>query len=61
MNSIINDRLYQLWIWVGSRSNRFLHRYIDERDVALVAAKRALEEAFTPEIEAMLNENSNVK
>ena len=45
--------LYRGWIFIGSKGG-YIRKYNIERDTALANAKRALEEAFTPQLKAML-------
>ena len=46
---------YDLWIRIGMKS-KWLRKYNWERETALANAKRALEDAFTPQL-AKLIEN----
>ena len=52
--------LYRAWMWVGNK-NGYVRKYNTERDIALENARIALEEAFTPQLQAMLGDKYNEK
>jgi hypothetical protein len=56
----MKELLYKFWYWIGTRTG-WLVRYAKERDKSLKNARRALEEAFTPEVEALLEKSKNDK
>ena len=45
--------LFRTWMWMGSQSG-YLRKYNLERDKALLKARNALEEAFTPQLKKLL-------
>ena len=59
MINYIKELGYRIWYWIGT-DTRWLLRYSKERDKSLVVAREALERAFTPQIQKML-EDANVK
>ena len=52
--------IYRLWIWLGNKSG-YLKEYNLVRDKGLLKARRALEKAFTPQLEKLLKEESGGK
>jgi len=56
MVKILDSYIYSVWCWVGMKT-KYLHKYSRERDASLVTARKALEEAFTPKIRKMLEDN----
>ena len=47
---------YNEWIKIGSDEN-YIRKYNQERDESLKRAKKALEDAFTPELQKMLEKS----
>ncbi len=56
MIKTLDSLIYRFWFWIGSKTG-YLVRYSIMRDKSIKNAKRALEEAFTPEIKKMLEDN----
>jgi len=52
--------IYRLWIWLGNKTG-YLKEYNLVRDKALLEARSALEEAFTPQLEKLLKNESGSK
>ena len=46
--------LYRVWMWIGS-TRGYIRKYNMERDTAMENAKRALEKAFTPQLQKLLD------
>ena len=50
----LNNVLYNLWYWVGCKC-WFFREYNIQRDKSMKNARIALEDAFTPQLQKMLN------
>ena len=50
------NSFYQLWLWIGIKMD-FIRKYNKQRDMALDRARKSLEEAFTPQLQKILDED----
>ena len=47
--------LYRTWLWIGSRSG-YVRQYNLVRDKAMLNARQALEDAFSPQLKKLLED-----
>ena len=52
---MIEQLAFKCWFWFGSRF-RFFNEYTSIQNTALLTAKRALEDAFSPQLQSMIED-----